>query len=154
MPIDTRRGRKQQIVKAGLMLAALNLIAALALAPNASARISPEGMSRVGRATLIAPASGAKQVESEARFVFEVPGGWTHPQLLVSRKPFDPSAWTKVEAVDGLVVREVKNGSITLAELNLGIDADTPLYWAVALENPGTHQVRVSEVRSFVAQRK
>ena len=57
-------------------------------------------------------------------------------------------------AVDGLIVREMKNGSLTLAELNLGIDADTPLYWAVALENPGTHQVRVSEVRSFVAPRK
>ena len=155
MPMSTRRGRNLNFVLSGLTFAALSLLVTLSvLAPIASASISPEGLNRIGRAQLVAPAAGAKQVESAARFVFETPRGWTHPQLLISRRPFDPSSWTKIETVDGLIVRDIESGTVTLADLKLGVDADTPLWWAIAVENPGTHAVRVSEVRSLTAQRK
>jgi hypothetical protein len=49
-------------------------------------------------AALLAPADGARVVESAARFAFSLPEGVRSGTLLLSRRPFDPAAWTEIRS--------------------------------------------------------
>lgn len=154
--LSSRWGNRLRTGHRWLSAAALTLLATLNISsPQSSeAAIRAEDMARIGKARLVAPAEGAKLAETAVRFAFEVPSGWTHPRLIVSRYAFDPSGWTEVQATPDRFVREVSEGVSTLADAGVQLDADAKLYWAVALEEKGTGRLRISDVRSFEAQRK
>lgn len=154
--LSSRWGNRLRTGGRWLSAAALTLLATFNFSsPQPSdAAIRAEDMARIGKARLVAPAEGAKLAETAVRFAFEVPSGWTHPRLIVSRYAFDPSGWTEIEASPDRFVREVSGGVSTLADAGVHLDADTKLFWAVALDEKATGRLRVSDVRSFDAQRK
>ena len=78
------------------LLHAAALIALLALAAPARASIRPADPARIAGPTLVAPAEGARLVESAAHFAFELPRGAWHPTLVISRREFDPSSWSAI----------------------------------------------------------
>ena len=83
-----------------------------------------------------------------------MPSGWGKAQLIVSRRPFDPSGWTRIEAESDMKVSDLTQDIVSLADAGISLDSDTRLWWAVAVEELGTGRFKVSEVRSFNAVRK
>jgi hypothetical protein len=136
---------------AGVLLA---LAALFALAAGARASIRPEDRARLGRATLVAPAEGERVVESAVRFAFEIPRGTTGPSIVLSRRAFDPSAWNAIPDDPELTVRPAERALLSLEEAGVRVDSDTRLWWAIAVRDAATGELRVSAVRSFTALRK
>jgi len=124
------------------------------LVTAASASLRPGDLEKVGRPELVAPAQGQQLVESAVRFAFEVPTGYSRPQLLVSRQVFDPSAWTELPADAGLIVRDAARGALSLADLGIVLEQDATLWWTVAIRQEGTGRLRFGEVRTLDAKRK
>jgi hypothetical protein len=133
-------------------LTALVLVFALARGTDGSVR--PEDRFRVGRTELVAPAQGAKLVESAVRFAFVTPTGATRTALVLSRQPFDPSGWTALPEGGDFVVRELRGPMLSLADAGLHVEAESELWWAIAHRDGHTGALRVSEVRSFTAEPK
>ncbi len=129
------------IVKA---LAALVLAATLAATP-ALASQRPEDRDRVGRPELVAPAEGATLAESDLRFAFEPPRGWGHPQLILSRRPFDPVAWSEIPAISDLTVYDASRPILSLEDIGVTLDSDTRFWWAIAVRSE-TGALKVSAV--------
>ncbi|HEY2954369.1 MAG TPA: S8 family serine peptidase [Candidatus Eisenbacteria bacterium] len=129
----------------------LALIALLLAAPGRAS--APPG-GRIGPPALVAPAEGARLVESAVRFAFEAPRGGTNPVLVLSRRAFDPSGWTSIPDDPGLIVREAAHPVLSLADAGVGVDSDTRLWWAVGARDPSSGALRMSAARSFTALRK
>ena len=79
-----------------LCAAVATLLAHLCLAPPSFASARPADPSRLAGPTLVAPAEGARLVESAVRFAFEMPRGATQPALVISRREFDPATWSSI----------------------------------------------------------
>ncbi|HYM80919.1 MAG TPA: hypothetical protein VEY91_05855, partial [Candidatus Limnocylindria bacterium] len=156
MPRFTRFGTLPSYALRGLIAFALALLTLHPSLPvrDASAAIRSDDVDRIGRPTLVAPADKAQMAETAVRFAYEVPSGWGKAQLIVSRRPFDPSGWTRIEAESDMKVAELANGIVSLADAGVALDSDTRLWWAIAVEEQGTGRLKVSEVRSFNAVRK
>jgi hypothetical protein len=97
---------------------------------------------------LIAPVRDAVAYESGLQLA------WTPPQrggkhyVLVSRAPFDASAWTAPRETGSVALREVAAPVVALETLGVGIEGETSLYWAAAHLDPGAGRWSFSETRS------
>jgi hypothetical protein len=123
-------------------------------AVDAMASIPSEDAAQFGRARLVAPAQGEKLSVGAVRFAYDLPRDGARSVLLVSRTSFDPSQWTEIPADAGLIQADAQRGLRSLDGLGLSIGADTELWWAVATFDRARGKLRVSEVRSFVAEAK
>lgn len=130
------------------------LVLALAVVRGTDGSVRPEDRFRIGRTELVAPAQGAKLVESAVRFAFVTPAGATRTALVLSRQSFDPSGWSALPEGGDFVVRELKGPMLSLADAGLRVEAESELWWAVAHRDGHTGALRVSEVRSFTAEPK
>src|SRR5262245_20667582 len=138
----------------GSACAGAALLVSLSFSVSAPAAARPGAPTAPATPVLVAPAPGERLVESAARFAFEVPRGLERPAVVLSRHPFDPAGWTAIPDDAGLIVREVEGPVLALADLDGGVDADTPLWWAVAARDRASGALRMSAVRSFTALRK
>jgi subtilase family protein/flagellar hook capping protein FlgD len=146
--------RARAIASASLALAALCVAAwSSILVRPSDASIRAEDRGRIGRPRLVAPAEGERIPENAARFAFEAPAG-ARATLLLSRRPFDPSSWSEIPELEGLTAREAAQRVLSLAEAGVKLEQDQRLWWAVAVRDPGSGRLAVSEVRSFTALRK
>jgi hypothetical protein len=127
------------------------LLTAILVPGRAGAALTPQARAALGRPVLIAPAEGQHLVESEARFAFRTTPGWRAETLVLSRRPFDCSAWTEVPARPELITVRADKPVLDLAQSGITIDSQTPLWWCVTARDPGTGKLAVSEARSFVA---
>jgi len=135
---------------------ALALLLSLAFGvPHAFAARAPGALERLSTARAIAPAAGERRVASDVRFAFDLPANAKDPVLLVARRAFDPAGWSAVPAgEEWLVAAPHARPGMTLAEAGVAVDADTPLWWAVATRDAATGALRVSEPRAFTALRR
>jgi hypothetical protein len=131
-----------------LFAAAIGFLSSL----DAAASVTPEQRALIGKARLVSPAPGSKLTESAVRFAFESPSGATGTTLVISHRFFDPSTWSALPSNGDFVLRPVTSAVMSLAEAGVRIDAETPLWWAVANRDGHTGELRVSEVRSFTAE--
>ena len=146
--LDAGLGRAARSARLWLFV---GFLTAILVPGSATAGLSPEARSALGRAVLIAPAEGQRLVESEARFAFRTMPGWRAETLVLSTKPFDSSAWTEVPARPELVTLRADRPVLDLAASGIQITAPTAYWWCVTSRDPGTGKLAVSETRSFVA---
>src|SRR5215510_7539632 len=105
--MDSRSQRPPAFRMAGPhpLTPAAAVLALAAFAVPALASIRPADPARRAGPALVAPAEGARLVESAVRFAFETPQGAAAPRLVVARHPFDPASWSAIPDDLGLLVR-------------------------------------------------
>jgi hypothetical protein len=130
------------------------LLAALAVMVPAitPAAVSPAWRQRTLEARLLTPAAGERTASTGVRFVYQVPKGAREQQVLLSTRAFDPTGWTAIDATSGIVAVDASHGAPAL-EQAMRIDADTPLWWAVAWRDGRDGTLRFSPVQTFTALR-
>jgi len=130
-----------------ILVAAIPFVSAL----PAGAAVPPGAREAQLEVRLIAPAAGERLQESEVIFTFERARAADRSQLLILPREFDPSGWTAIPEIEGLVVRDASRGVLTLAEAGIELSSESTWWWAVASRDAESGALRFSPVRSFTA---
>ena len=133
---------------------AANFLALIALSGTALAAVDPAGFARTTTPLLTGPAAGEQVVETAIHFAFEKSRDAEGARIVISRRPFDPAGWREIPPDAELTVAPAPRGHLSLSETGIRLDADTPLYWAVAVRDARTGELRMSEVRTVNAVRR
>ena len=114
------------------------------------ASVNPNRAGLTAPPRLMAPFDGQRAVESSIHFVYELPPNASEASLVVSTRPFEPSAWIAIPSEPGLTVMTAGREGMTFAATGLRVESDQPMYWAVVSRDAVTGALRSSEVRRFI----
>src|SRR4029079_9474292 len=107
--------------------------AALSLACAAAAIAAPRPGRREEQllARPIAPAPGEKLQETEVIFTFERGRAASESRLVLLPREFDPTSWTSIPTLEGIVVHDASKGVLTLAETGVSLTQPATWWWSV-----------------------